>query len=104
MNRESIAIVRAALFAAALSMQVVVPAAAEEKPVPLKDAPGREAVEAGCGICHSLDYIRMNSTFQKPDTWKAEVAKMVTIFGAEISPADQQKILDYLIANYGVKG
>jgi mono/diheme cytochrome c family protein len=101
---KPVAISHAALLAIALSMLALLPAIAEEKAVPLKDAPGREAVEAGCGICHSLDYIPMNAAFQKPDTWKAEVTKMVNAFGAEITPADQEKILEYLIANYGVKG
>jgi len=94
----------AALLAITLAVHFGVRAAADEKPVSLKEAPGREVVEARCGICHSLDYIRMNSSFQKPDTWKAEVAKMVMVFGADITPADQEKILDYLIANYGAKG
>ena len=89
---------------AAISLLAAAPALAEEKPVPLKDGPGREAVEASCGTCHSLDYIRTNASFQKPDTWKAEVVKMVNAFGAEIGPEDQAKILEYLIANYGVKG
>ncbi len=101
---KRLAISPVALAVAALPILALLPALAEEKPVLLKDAPGREAVEAGCGICHSLDYIRMNSAFQKPDTWKAEVSKMVNSFGADITPADQEKILDYLIKNYGVKG
>jgi len=101
---KPLAITHAAVVVAALSILALLPAIAEEKEVPLKDAPGREAVEAGCGICHSLDYIRMNSAFLKPDTWKAEVSKMVNTFGGEITPADQETILDYLITNYGVKG
>jgi len=91
-------------LAAAVLLLAAAPALADEKPVPLKDAPGRDRVESNCGTCHSLDYIRTNSAFQKPDTWKAEVAKMVNVFGAEIKPADQEKILEYLIANYGAKG
>lgn len=91
-----------ALTAAVLVLSA--PAFAEEKPVPLKDAPGRQAVESNCGTCHSLDYIRTNASFQKPETWKAEMAKMVNAFGAEIKPEDQEKILEYLIANYGAKG
>jgi mono/diheme cytochrome c family protein len=91
-----------ALAAALLLLSA--PVHAEEKPVPLKDAPGRQAVEGNCGTCHSLDYIRTNASFQKPDTWKAEVGKMVNVFGAEIKPDDQEKILEYLNANYGAKG
>ena len=95
---QKLAIVFAALFLTAG------PALADEKPVPLKDAPGRDLVESNCGTCHSLDYIRTNASFQKPEVWKAELAKMVNAFGAEIAPADQDKILEYLIANYGAKG
>jgi len=79
-------------------------ALADESQIHLKDAPGRDRVESNCGTCHSLDYIRTNSAFQKADTWKAEVGKMVNVFGADIKPEDQEKILQYLIANYGAKG
>jgi len=88
----------------AVILLLATPALAEEKPVKLKDAPGRGTVESNCGTCHSLDYIRTNSAFQKPDTWRAEVTKMVNVFGADIKPEDQAKIIDYLIANYGAQG
>ena len=52
------------------------PALAEEQPVTLKDAPGRDLVENNCGACHSLDYIRMNSPFPSAALWDAEVKKI----------------------------
>lgn len=76
-------------------------ALAEEQPVPLKDAPGRDVVENTCSVCHSLDYIRTNSPFMTPQVWEAEVNKMINVFGAPASPADAKAIIDYLVKNYG---
>ena len=78
------------------------PAAAQEKPVTLKKAPGLELVEANCAACHSLDYIQMNSPFLNAAGWDAEVTKMIKAFGAPIDDADAKVIADYLKANYGV--
>jgi mono/diheme cytochrome c family protein len=88
-----IALAAAALFA--------MPAAADEKPVDLKKAPGLDKVEGNCGACHSLDYILMNSPYPKAALWDAEVTKMIKAFGAPISEADAKAIADYLKKNYG---
>jgi mono/diheme cytochrome c family protein len=80
---------------------VASPAAAQEKPVALKKAPGLDKVEANCGACHSLDYIPMNSPFPNAAMWDAEVTKMIKVFGAPIDEADARAIADYLKANYG---
>lgn len=79
-------------------------ALAEEKPVPLKEAPGHDLVESNCGSCHSLDYIRMNSPFMTGKAWEAEVKKMINAFGAPIEPADAKTIIEYLTRNYGSPG
>jgi sulfite dehydrogenase (cytochrome) subunit B len=84
----------AALIAAA-------PAAAEEKPITLKAAPGLDKVEANCASCHSLDYIQMNSPFPSAAVWEAEVTKMIKAFGAPIDDKDAVVIKDYLRQNYG---
>jgi mono/diheme cytochrome c family protein len=86
-----------ALAAAALTL----PAAAQEKPVELKKAPGLETVEGNCSGCHSLDYIVMNSPFPNAALWDAEVTKMIKAFGAPINDADAKVIADYLKKNYG---
>jgi mono/diheme cytochrome c family protein len=86
-----------ALFAAAIAL----PAAAEEKPVDLKKAPGLDKVEANCSGCHSLDYILMNSPYPSAALWEAEVTKMIKAFGAPIADADAKTIADYLKKNYG---
>ena len=76
-------------------------AVAAERPVVLKDAQGRTAVENFCSGCHSLDYIRINAPFMNRQTWTAEVNKMIQAFGAPISQQDAAAIIDYLSANYG---
>jgi sulfite dehydrogenase (cytochrome) subunit B len=87
-------------FAALL---VVSGALAEERPVPLKDAPGRATVENMCSGCHSLDYIRANSPFMSRQAWTAEVNKMINAFGAPIPQNDAATIIEYLATNYGEK-
>ena len=76
-------------------------AAAEEKSVQLKQAPGLDKVEGNCGGCHSLDYVPMNSPFLNAAGWEAEVAKMINAFGAPIDQADAKTIAEYLKSNYG---
>ena len=80
---------------------IAVPAAAEEKLVRLKEAPGLDKVESNCGVCHSLDYIQMNSPFPNAALWDAEVTKMIKTFGAPIDDADAAAIKNYLSQNYG---
>jgi mono/diheme cytochrome c family protein len=90
------------MFAVALlASTFAVPAAAGERPVQLKQAPGVDKVETNCGGCHSLDYVVMNSPFPAAAVWDAEVTKMIKAFGAPIDPADAKIIADYLKKNYG---
>jgi mono/diheme cytochrome c family protein len=76
-------------------------AAANERPVQLKEGPGRDKVEGNCSACHSLDYVVMNSPFLDARGWDAEVAKMINAFGAAIEPGDAKVIADYLKRHYG---
>jgi len=94
----SIALAAMALLAASAATR------AEEQPVPLKDAPGHDVVENNCTACHSLDYIRTNSTFLNRQGWEAEVNKMINVFGASTPPEEAKAIVDYLVKNYGVGG
>ena len=77
------------------------PALAEEQVVELKKAPGLDKVATNCAVCHSLDYIQMNSPFPNAALWDAEVTKMIKLYGAPISDADAATIVDYLKSNYG---
>jgi mono/diheme cytochrome c family protein len=78
-------------------------ALADEGQVKLKDAPGKELVVANCAMCHSLDYIPMNSVFLDRKGWEASVTKMIKVMGAPVKPEDAQRIIDYLAENYGKK-
>jgi len=91
---------RSLIFIAAALMATA--AAAQEKPVQLKQAPGLDKVEGNCNGCHSLDYVPMNSAFLNAAGWDAEVAKMINAFGAPIDQADAKIIADYLKSNYGM--
>lgn len=74
---------------------------AGEGDVHLKDGPGKQLVEANCSMCHSLDYIQMNSPFLDRKGWEASVNKMIKAMGAPVAETDVQKIVDYLASQYG---
>jgi len=75
-------------------------ALAADGPTALKPGPGAEVTTAYCNACHTSDYIIMNSPFLSPATWKAEVTKMRTAFGAEMDDAVMAEISAYLGTNY----
>jgi mono/diheme cytochrome c family protein len=99
---KTTALMTTALMTVLLTAPLAGSAAADEKTVQLKQAPGLDKVESGCSGCHSLDYVPMNSPFLAPAAWDAEVAKMINAFGAPIDPADAKTIADYLKSNYGM--
>ncbi|HET8995535.1 MAG TPA: hypothetical protein VFN42_02595 [Acetobacteraceae bacterium] len=85
------------LLAAAL---VAGPAAADQAPGWMKPGPGQEATAITCGICHSPEYIRMNSVFLTQSQWQAEVGKMREVFGAPMDDDTAKQIVEYLGKNY----
>jgi sulfite dehydrogenase (cytochrome) subunit B len=85
---------------AAVALLIAAPALAQEPTIELKKAPGLDKVETNCAVCHSLDYIQMNSPFPDAALWDAEVTKMIKVYGAPIGDADATAIADYLKHNY----
>ena len=79
----------------------VLPASAGENDFHLKEGPGKQLVEANCTMCHSLDYIQMNSPFLDRKGWEASVNKMIKVMGAPVAETDVQNIVDYLASRYG---
>jgi cytochrome c5 len=77
------------------------PVLADESQVKLKDGEGRQTVEANCSMCHSLDYIPMNSVFLDRKGWEGSVNKMIKVMGAPIATEDVPAIVDYLSKHYG---
>ena len=76
-------------------------AVADETTVELKPGSGLEAVQDNCAVCHSLDYVPMNSPFLDAAGWNAEVIKMIKAYGAPVGDADAKAIADYLAKHYG---
>lgn len=86
--------------AVALALALAGTASAQESKVQLKDGPGKDKASQ-CAVCHSLDYIEMNSRFLDKTGWTAEVNKMINVFGAPIPKEDVDTIASYLADNYG---
>ncbi|MBM4200541.1 MAG: cytochrome c [Gammaproteobacteria bacterium] len=85
-----------------LRLVLVLPmfAAADESLVRLKDGPGKDLVIGKCAICHSLDYIPMNSPFLDAAGWEKEIEKMVKL-GAPVQTDEVPVLLHYLNSHYG---
>ena len=95
--------VAVSLLAAGALLLLGTAALADESQVQLVEAPGKDLVVASCAICHSLDYVPMNSRFLDRKGWEASVNKMIKVMGAPIPPEDAAKIVDYLATQYGKK-
>ena len=52
-------------------------------------------------MCHSLDYIVMNSPFQDQAGWEKTVKKMATVYGAPLTAEETAAIVAYLSSHYG---
>jgi mono/diheme cytochrome c family protein len=92
-------IMRVLIMLAALLLAA--PAIAGEQDIVLKDGPGRDLVAANCQICHSLDYIQINSPFLDQKQWQATVTKMIERYGAPIQKDNVPAIVTYLSTKYG---
>ena len=90
------------LLVALFALLSSVGAFAAETDFRLKDGPGKDLVAANCSMCHSLDYIQMNSPFLDRKGWEASVNKMIKAMGAPIAEADVQNIVEYLAVQYEI--
>jgi hypothetical protein len=68
-------------------------------PPELAPGPGREEVQSYCTTCHSARYITMQPPLP-PETWVAEVNKMVKVMGQPIPDDVQPVIIKYLQTHY----
>lgn len=67
----------------------------------LPDGPGKAETVRLCGRCHSLD--QTVSLRQAQSGWAETIAKMVNL-GAQGNNDDLNKVLEYLVKNYGPTG
>jgi cytochrome c553 len=57
-----------------------------------------EAANANCLACHSAAMITAQPRLSRVQ-WGETIAKMRTVYGAPIDPADDKAILDWLVAD-----
>ena len=92
--------VRNAITSVVLATSIAT-AAADETSLRLTAGPGLTQVQASCSMCHSLDYILMNSPFQDKAAWEKTVNKMVKVMGAPMTADDVTAVVAYLDSHYG---
>ena len=92
--------VRSAITSVVLAASIAT-AAADESSIRLTEGPGLTQVQATCSMCHSLDYILMNSPFQDKAAWEKTVNKMVKVMGAPLTADDITAVVAYLDRHYG---
>ena len=98
MSRKSA--VRGVVLSAFLVAPVLA-AGADETNLRLAEGTGLTQVQANCSMCHSLDYILMNSPFQDKAGWEKTVNKMVKVMGAPLPADDIAVVVAYLVSHYG---
>jgi mono/diheme cytochrome c family protein len=89
------------IFLTMIGLMTAFTALAGENAIKLKSGPGKDLVIDNCAVCHSLDYIPVNSGFLDRDGWQKTVDKMINVMGAHINANDVAPIVDYLTQNYG---
>jgi cytochrome c5 len=92
--------VRSAITSVVLAASIAT-AAADESSIRLTEGAGLTQVQANCSMCHSLDYILMNSPFQDKAGWEKTVNKMVKVMGAPLPADDIAVVVTYLVSHYG---
>lgn len=95
---------KSAVRSAVLSVFLVAPilaTAADETSIRLTEGTGLAQVQATCSMCHSLDYIQMNSPFLDQAGWEKTVNKMVKVMGAPLAADDMAVVVTYLYSHYG---
>ncbi|ABM37993.1 SorB family sulfite dehydrogenase c-type cytochrome subunit [Polaromonas naphthalenivorans] len=63
--------------------------------------PGYQAALQKCGICHSADYINLQSPAMTQPQWTAEVRKMQHAYAAPLTDKEVADIGEYLAVTYG---
>lgn len=92
----TLSIFAAGIFAASIAI-------AGEEDLTLTSAPGHELTLGRCIVCHSIDYIQSNAAVMTRDAWQRSIRKMIDRFGAPITDAEAEAILEYLVAHYSIE-
>ena len=62
--------------------------------------PGRAPFVTDCVVCHSPRYITMQPPFSRT-VWKGVVEKMMDAYGAHVTTAEAEEIVNYIVATRG---
>ena len=71
-----------------------------EDSIVLKAGPGHDLTAARCAICHSHDDIPANAPVMNRAGWDKTIQKMRKAYGAPITDAEAEEILEYLAGSY----
>ncbi len=63
----------------------------------LPELPHRDEFQVSCLTCHSARLPLSQPTFHR-EQWVEIVHKMVAVYGAPLSPEDESRVVDYLVA------
>ena len=63
----------------------------------LPEGPHRDEFQTSCLICHSARLPFGQPTFRR-EKWAEIVHKMVAVYGAPMTPEDESRVVDYLLA------
>jgi sulfite dehydrogenase len=66
-----------------------------------KAGPGVDVVNAQCLVCHSAEYVSIQSPNRPRSYWHGVVMKMKKTFGAQIPDDQIEPIVNYLVQTYG---
>jgi cytochrome c5 len=69
-------------------------------PMDMPPGPNLAVYQQKCLLCHTSRYVSMQPHFSRT-VWEKEVKKMVDVYGAPITPEEQQQIVEYLVAIKG---
>jgi mono/diheme cytochrome c family protein len=58
---------------------------------------GQTLMQTRCSVCHSVD--RVTSAHKTADQWKTTADRMIS-HGAQLTPQEEQTLIDYLTQNY----
>ena len=65
--------------------------------IELPEKPYRDEFQTSCLICHSARLPLSQPTFHR-ENWVEIVHKMVAVYGAPLTPDDESRVVDYLLA------
>ena len=69
-------------------------------PLDIPPGPNLAVYQQKCLLCHTSRYVTMQPPFSRT-VWEKEVKKMVDAYGAPITPEEQERIVEYLVAIEG---